>query len=142
MPKDGEIVFNGANMFGVGKRSAISQAEKNMNRDFGFTLRDIPGSQSVEQIFQELSQAASLSPESQTALLYRLVVVDLLGAAKVLRDAGQGTSPEDLVWVVEMINGSADWSERAPDQAELESITSYLNSNIERFLESLAISRN
>ncbi|WP_046061071.1 hypothetical protein [Methylotuvimicrobium alcaliphilum] len=129
-------------MFGLfGKGSGIKQAEANLKSEFGLTLDKTPHKESIVENFERMSKEGQLSPEAQTALLYRLVIMNYLGACKIMRDNGKNTDPSDLVWLTQLSGGSIDWSERARDHVALEALTSQLNMNIFRFFESFGIHR-
>jgi len=115
----------------------LTKAEKNLISEFELSLSELPSSDPVRERFN--SMGGLLSHEAQTSLLYRLVVMNYLGAAKIARDNGRAVKPESLVWLTQVINKSVDWSEQAIDHYELESITSELNRNIVRFFESFGI---
>lgn len=128
-------------MFGFGKNKDLARAEKNLVADFGFNLKRIPQKKSVVDLFTSMSEQGSLSHESQTALLYRLVAMNFLAASKLMRDGGKDTPVERLIWLTELLDRSVDWSQKATDHVVLEQITSQLNMNLERFLESFGIGR-
>lgn len=129
-------------MFGLfGKNSGLKQAESNLKSEFGLTLEKTPHKESIVQNFERMSKEGQLSPEAQTALLYRLVIMNYLGACKIMRDNGQHTDPSDLIWLTQLSDRSVDWSERASDHVMLEASTSQLNMNILRFFESFGIRR-
>jgi hypothetical protein len=129
------------NMFGFGKSGDLFRAEKNLEREFGLTLNKIPYKEPVIELFSSMSKQNNLSHEAQTALLYRLVVMNYLGAVDILRDNGEDTQAEDLVWLTDILNRSVDWSEKAKYHVALEQMSSPLNMNIETLLQSFGISR-
>jgi hypothetical protein len=67
--------------------------------------------------------------------------MNFLAAFKLMRDGGEDTPPEKLVWLTSVADRSVDWSERATDHVVLEQLTSQLNMNIQRFFESFGIHR-
>lgn len=129
-------------MFGLfGKNSGIKLAESNLKREFGLTLDKTPDKNSIVENFERMSSQGKLSQDAETALLYRLVIMNYLGACKIMRDNGQNFDPSDLVWLTEVSDRSIDWSEKAQDHVVLEQLTSQLNMNILRFFESFGIHR-
>lgn len=65
--------------------------------------------------------------------------MNYLAVSKLMSDSGKDTLPEDLLWLTSLLDRSVDWSERAREHLELESMTSQLNMNIQSFLESFGI---
>ena len=129
-------------MFGLfSKNSGLKQAESNLKTEFGLTLDKTPHKESIVDIFERMSKEGQLSPEAQTSLLYRLVIMNYLGACKIMRDSGENIDPSDLIWLTQISDGSVVWSERASDHVLLEALTSQLNMNILRFFESFGIHR-
>ncbi|WP_374089864.1 hypothetical protein [Methylomicrobium lacus] len=129
-------------MFGLfGKSSGLKQAESNLKAEFGLTLDKTPHNESIVENFERMRKEGQLSPEAQTALLYRLVIMNYLIACKIMRDNGKNTDPSDLFWLTQLSDSSIDWSEKAPDYVVLEALTSQLNMNILRFFESFGIYR-
>lgn len=127
-------------MFGFfSKKSDLEQAEANLTKEFGLTLDKTPDKNSIVKLFESISKEGDLSPEAQTALLYRLVVMNYLGACKILRDKGINKEPSDLMWLTKLSDSSVGWSEKANDHVVLEKLTSQLNMNILRFFESFGI---
>lgn len=129
-------------MFGLfGKSSGLKQAESNLKTEFGLTLDKTPHKESIVENFERMSKEGQLSIEAQTALLYRLVIMNYLAVCKIMRDNGDNTDPSDLIWLTQLSDGSIDWSERAHDHVVLEALTSQLNMNILRFFESFGVHR-
>jgi hypothetical protein len=128
-------------MFGFGKKSSLSLAEAELEREFGIGLDKIPDRRPVDDLFNKLSVQGQLSREACVALLYRLVAMNYLAVSKLMRDGGQNTPPEKLVWLTTLLDRSIDWSERAKDHVRLEQLTSQLNINIQSFMASFGIHR-
>jgi hypothetical protein len=129
-------------MFGLfGKSNGLKQAEANLKSEFGLTLNKTPHRESIVENFERMSKDGQLSPEAQTALLYRLVIMNYLITCKIMRDEGKNTDPSDLIWLTQLSDRSIDWSESAHDHVVLETSTSQLNINILRFFESFGIRR-
>ena len=127
--------------FNFGKKDDLANAESSLIEETGLSLDKIPNKEPVIELFETMSKQGNLSSEAQTSLLYRLVVFNYLGAAKLMRDKGENTPPDKLIWLTDVLNKSVDWSEKAQDHVTLEQLTSQLNMNIERFLESFGIRR-
>jgi hypothetical protein len=125
-------------MFGIfGKNNSLKHAEANLIREFGLTLdHDVPGKESIVENFNRMSNSARLSPEAQTSLLYRLVVLNHLVACKIMRDKGQNLDGIELGWLNIILERSFDWSGIAKDQIELEDVACHLNKNIVEFFKS------
>ena len=126
-------------MFGIGKKNGLAAAKAQLHNECGIRLSGIPDKRPVVDLFT--SMGAGLSHEARVALLYRLVAMNFLGACKLMRDGGQDTPAEKLLWLTTLLDKSVDWSERAHDHVALESITSQLNMNIQRFMSSFGIHR-
>lgn len=126
-------------MFGFGKSNDLKQAELNLKNDIGLTLDKTPQKQSIVESFERMSKG--LSNEAQTALLYRLIIINYLLACKIMRDDGINTDSSNLIWLTQLSDRSIDWSERASDHVKLEAVTSQLNMNILRFFESFGFNR-
>jgi hypothetical protein len=127
--------------FNFGKNDDLTNAESHLIKETGLSLDKIPNKEQVIELFESMSEQGNLSSEAQTSLLYRLVVFNYLGAAKLMRDDGKNTPPDKLIWLTDVLNKSVDWSEKAQDHVTLEQLSSQLNMNIERFLESFGIRR-
>jgi hypothetical protein len=123
----------------LGKGSGLKQAEKNLRNEFGLSLDKVPDGKTVATNFERMAKEGQLSPEAQTALLYRLVIMNFLIACKIMRDKGQDTEATDLMWLTELSDRSVGWSEKAPDHVAFEQQSSPLNMNIVRFLESFGV---
>jgi hypothetical protein len=67
--------------------------------------------------------------------------MNFLAVSKIMRDGSEKIDIDNLIWIPEVLNRSIDYSERAKDHILLESISSNLNQNIERFLASFNINR-
>lgn len=128
-------------MFGFGKKDNLALAAAELDREFGIKLDKIPDRRPVDDLFKKMTAQGQLSHESQVALLYRLVAMNFLAVCKLMRDGGEDTPPEKLVWVTSLLDSSIDWSERAQDHMTLEQLTSQLNMNIESFMSSFGIRR-
>lgn len=128
-------------MFGFGKKDDLTVAAATLEREFGIKLDKLPDRGPVDHLFKTMSAQGQLSQKAQVALLYRLVAMNYLGACKLMRDGGQNTPPEKLLWLTDLLDRSIDWSEQAKDHAALEQLTSQLNMNIEAFLSSFGIRR-
>jgi hypothetical protein len=128
-------------MFGFGKsdKADLISAEAELKREFGIKLDEIPDRRPVDDLFEKLAAHGKLSYESKVALLYRLVAMNYLAACKIMRDKGRNTSPDDLLWLTNLLDRSVDWSEKARDHVVLEGLTSQLNMNIQRFMASFHI---
>ena len=105
----------------------------------GIVNNDILRAKTDIDNFERMSAEATLSAEAQTALLYRLVVMNYLAAASIMRNSGEIIDPSRLLWLTELADASVDWSEKANDHVTLEELTSPLNMNIFRFFEFLGI---
>lgn len=125
------------NLFG----SDIDGAAKQLKAEFGITLDRLPEPRSVREIFDAINEAAALSEQARIALLYRLVLMNYLGALSIMRDQGQAVSPMQVAELLPLSDRSVDWSELAPDHVRLEMATSTLNQSIERLLASLGVHR-
>lgn len=119
--------------------SPLSAAAEELDAQFGLTLDTIPDKRPVIELFEKIRNQADLSHEACVALLYRLVAMNYLAACKLMRDSGQDTAPEKLVWLTTLLDASIDWSEAAEDHIELEAATSQLNMNLRSFLQSFGI---
>lgn len=119
------------------EEDCLSLAEKNLVNEFGIELDDLPDKNSVEELFCSLG--SNLSHEGQTSLLYRLVVMNYLAAAKLARDEGIDVSSDKILRLTQLTDKAVDWSEMADDHFELEQISSKLNLSIMRFFESFGI---
>ena len=128
-------------MFGFGKKDDLAQAAAELDREFGIKLDKIPDRRPVNDLFRKMSAQGRLSRESQVALLYRLVAMNYLAASKLMRDGGQDTPAEKLVWLTTLLDRSIDWSKRAQDHVTLEQLTSQLNMNTQSFMSSFGIHR-
>lgn len=127
-------------MFGLfQKKTGFQLAQAHLKREFGLTLQTVPGKETLPSLFENMTGQRSLSEEAQTALLYRLVIMNFLLACKIMRDKGDATPASDLMWLTQLSDSSVTWSERAPDHEALEQLTSQLNMNIVRFLESFGV---
>lgn len=127
-------------MFGFfGKKGGLRIATSNLKKQYGLTLDKTPNKRSIIDNFERMSAEATLSAEAQTALLYRLVVMNYLAAASIMRNSGEIIDPSRLLWLTELADASVDWSEKANDHVTLEELTSPLNMNIFRFFEFLGI---
>ncbi len=128
-------------MFGLfGKNSSnLKLAESNLYNEFNFKLDKTPHKESIIQNFERIAEEGKLSNEAQTSLLYKLVIMNYLGACKIRRDKGQITDSSKLTWLIEIADRSVYWSKIAPDHIELEQLTIALNDNISRFFESFGI---
>ena len=58
-----------------------------------------------------------------------------------MKDAGEIINPQDYLGVLELLNASVEYSEKAKDHVKLESVTSKLNVTIESFLGKIGIKR-
>lgn len=128
-------------MLNFHKDKKLASAEAELTREFGIKLSGIPDRRPVDELFRTMNVRAKLSPEANVALLYRLVAMNYLAACKLMRDGGQNTTPDKLLWLTGLLDRSIDWSERAQDHILLEQVTSQLNMNIQRFLSSFGIHR-
>jgi hypothetical protein len=128
-------------MLGFGKTDNLERAAAELEREFGIRMEEIPDRRPVDDLFSKMSAQGKLSHESRVALLYRLVAMNYLAVCKLMRDKGHDTPPEELLWLTTLLDRSVDWSERAQDHLKLETITSQLNMNIQRFEASFGISR-
>ena len=128
-------------MFGFGKKDHLALAAAELDREFGIKLDKIPDRRPVDDLFKKITAQGQLSHEAQVALLYRLVAMNFLAVCKLMRDGGEDTPPEKLVWLTSLLDRSIDWSERAQDHVTLEQLTSQLNMNIQSFMSSFGIHR-
>ena len=126
-------------MTGFENKQGLALAAKELEREFGLRLENIPDRRPVDDLFFKMSAQGQLSHESQVALLYRLVAMNYLAVCKLMRDGGQDTPPENLLWLTNLLDRSIDWSESAHDQVTLEQVTSQLNMNIQSFMSSFGI---
>ena len=117
----------------------FATAQETLESEFGITLDTIPEKHSVIVLFTKISSENQLSQESCISLLYRLVAMNFLGACKLMRDSGQNTKPEELLWLTGLLDESINWSESAEDHVALETATSQLNRNIQSFMQSFGI---
>lgn len=122
-------------MFGFGKTININRAAKVLRKEFQIELDDLPHRKPVDELFVAITAQGSLSHEAQVALLYRLVIMNFLGFFKIERDKGEEIPERFLFGMVEMIDRSVDWSERAADRIPLEKLTSNLNLSIDNYLK-------
>jgi hypothetical protein len=115
----------------------VSKAENILEENFGFNLDRTPDKQSILDNFTSMS--SGLSEPANISLILRLVAMNFLASAKILRDAGETFQPDDLIWLIDLVNVSQDYAEVAEDQPTLEILTSQLNKNIMTFLSSFGI---
>ena len=129
-------------MFGFfGSNRGLRHAEANLLKEFALPLSKVPGNDSVKQLFESMTKESKFSEEAQCALFYRLVVFNYLAAFKIMRDNGQTITLEEVLWLPKVLDASVTWSEKSSDRVQLEQVTSQLNRNIIRFLESFGIRR-
>lgn len=131
-------------MFGFGRKNkGLSKAKENLKNDYGLLLSRAPDEKSIVATFADMISRADkeLSDDAQTALLYRLYCLNFLAVSKIMRDGGEKIDVEDLMWIPNVLNRSVDYSENAPDHVLLETITSPLNQNLEKYLASFGIAR-
>lgn len=131
-------------MFGFGRKNkGLSKAKENLKNDYGLLLSRAPDEKSIVTTFSDMVSRADkeLSDDAQTALLYRLYCLNFLAVSKIMRDGGEKIDVEDLMWIPNVLNRSVDYSENAPDHVLLETITSPLNQNLEKYLASFGIAR-
>jgi hypothetical protein len=128
-------------VFGIGDHDGLSRAVAQLDRECGIKFREIPDPSSVHTLFSEMSTQGSLTHEARVALLYRLVAMSFLLACKLMRDRGEDTPPDKLLWLTTLLDRSVQWSERASDHITFEGLTSQLNMNIERLLSSFRVFR-
>lgn len=114
-------------------RSSLEIAEEALTEDFGLQLSDTPHPDSIEERFYAMSDG--LSQNAQVSLLMRLVIMNYLAAAKIMRDEGEIVDIDHVSWLTGLVDLSVDYSEAAEDRFELESLTSQLNRNIVTRLE-------
>jgi len=119
------------------KPDDLQNAEDVLFDEFGLRLDKTPDPKSIEELF--LSMCTGLSNTAKASLLFRLVVMNFLGAAKLMRDQGEEIELEKLSWLTDVVNSSIDYSEASEDQIELETLTSQLNQNIMAFFDSFGI---
>lgn len=128
-------------MFSLFKNNKWENSLSEIEKKFGITLKDLPEPSTIEKIFQIYIKDYGLSQDAATALLLRLFVLNYLGAAVIMKDGGEKIDPQKYLGVLELLNGSVDFSEKATDHVKLESVTSKLNMTIESFLEKIGIKR-
>jgi hypothetical protein len=128
-------------MFNLFKNSKWSNSLLEIKIKFGMTLEDLPEPSTIEKIFNIYIKDYDLSQDAATALLLRLFVLNYLGAAVIMKDDNKIIDPQKYIGLLELLNESIDYSEKARDHAKLESVTSKLNITIESFLEKIGIKR-
>src|ERR1700722_6876083 len=128
-------------VFSFGKDKALKRAEEQLLRECSIRLDSVPDRRPIDDLFTEMSAEGSLSHEAHVSLLYRLVAMNFLATCKLMRDRGQDTPPDKLLWLTDLLDHSVDWSRRARDHVKLEQLTSPLNMNMERFLSFFGIER-
>jgi hypothetical protein len=128
-------------MFNLFKNSKWSNSLLEIKIKFGMTLEDLPEPSTIEKIFNIYIKDYDLSQDAATALLLRLFVLNYLGAAVIMKDDNKIIDPQKYIGLLELLNESIDYSEKANDHAKLESVTSKLNITIESFLEKIGIKR-
>jgi len=128
-------------MFGLfGKNSSnLKLVESNLYNEFKLKLDQTPHKESIIQNYERITEEGRLSHEAQTSLFYKLVIMNYLGACKIMRDKGQITDSSKLTWLIKIADRSVYWSKIALDHVELEQLTIALNENISRFFESFGI---
>ena len=127
-------------MFGFfGKSSGMKIAESNLKEEFGLTLNKIPTNESIIEEFERMNKEQPLSPEAQTSLLYRLVVLNYLARCKILQDNGSNIERDNILWLTDISDSAVDWSQKSRDHVVLETLTSNLNLTILRYFNLFGI---
>jgi len=128
-------------MLNLFKKNKWNQSLSEIQSIFGLTLKDLPEPSTIEKIFKTYIQDYELSQEAATALLIRLFVLNFLGAGVIMKNANEEVDPQSYVFLLELVNVSAEYSERAKDHQKLETVTSKLNITIESLFEQIGIHR-
>ncbi len=128
-------------MFNIFKNEKWENSLSEIKNRFGLTLNDLPEPSTIEKIFNIYIKDYKLSKNASTALLLRLFVLNILGAAVIMKEGGEKIDPQKYISVLKLLNASVDFSEKAEDHNKLESVTSKLNMTIENFLEKVGIKR-
>jgi hypothetical protein len=128
-------------MFNIFKNDKWENSLSEIKNRFGLTLKDLPEPSTIEKIFNIYIKDYALSKNAATSLLLRLFVLNVLGAAVIMKEGGKEIDPQDFLSVIELLNASVDFSEMAEDHKNLEVVTSKLNITIESFLEKIGIKR-
>jgi hypothetical protein len=128
-------------MFNLFKNNKWSNSLLEIKTKYGITLKDLPDPSTIENIFNIYIKDYALSQDAATSFLLRLFVLNFLGAAVIMKDAGEAIDPKEYLGLLELLNASVDYSEKAKDHVKLESVTSKLNVKIESFMEKIGIKR-
>jgi hypothetical protein len=128
-------------MFNIFKNDKWENSLSEIKNRFGLSLNDLPEPSTIEKIFNIYIKDYGLSKNAATALLLRLFVLNILGAAVIMKEGGEKIDPQNYLSVIKLLNASIDFSEKAEDHKNLEAVTSKLNMTIENFLEKIGIKR-
>lgn len=128
-------------MFNFFRKSKWEVSLAEIKTRVGLTLKDLPDPSTIENIFSIYIRDYDLSQDAATAFLLRLFVLNYLGAAVIMKDAGETIDPQNYVFLLELLNDSVDLSENAEDHVQLETVTSNLNVTIESFFGKIGIKR-
>lgn len=116
---------------GTKSRGFIS-AFQHLSENFHIQLDDVPSLHTVESSFEAMSPG--LSDIAKTALVYKLVTFNFLGAMKLMADSGEAGSSATYRFIPPLYEKAKELALSAPDASVLASLTTTLDDNIQRFL--------
>lgn len=128
-------------MFGLFNKQKIDFHEAKLNEEFGIKLKNIPEHHVVSDIFTKLTRSREFSKEAKTSIFFRIIALQYASITKILiiENPGEELREGTVNLILKLINRSVDWSEKAQDHIELETVTSNMNLSIEKALTELGI---
>ena len=111
--------------------SKIAKAQANLRRQFRIELNDVPEPGYIRWAFGILTDDGSFSPQASTAVLYFLIIRNLLLAIDQKRSAEMPVTPTDVPLLTSIHDRAIDWTKTAPDADILKMALQPVNNEIE-----------
>ncbi len=126
-------------MFGLFKKSPFQRSAENLEKEFGISLSSVFEPKTLRQMFERLTNGVLLNEAGYHSIYYRCVVMNILVISNVMKNEGKNISADDLLYLIPILNRAVDYAELSGNREQVEGISSMLNLNIMRFLDSFGI---